>query len=508
MNAGIRDLRDWLGAVEELGELHHVRETVDWDEEMTAINYLVGKMPDAPALLFENIKGYSQDYRVLLNMLGNSPDRIALALRLPTGRGVMETIKLARESLKRRIPPKVIDPKDAPVNENVRLGDDVDVRQFPAPKMWPLDGGRYIGTADAIITRDPDTGVINVGTYRQMIHNGKEVGFYSSPGKDVRLHREKWWAQGKPCEVAAVYGVDPLLFIVGSQGFPKTVSEYEYAGGIQGEPIEVVKGTVTDLLIPARAEIVIEGIARPDVTRMEGPFGEFTGYYGRPEADTPVIEVKAVHYRNKPILTSSLMSDHPSCDIGLLYGIAKSARVWDDLDNLGITGIKGVYAYPSSASGFGMVVISMQQQYAGHAPQVLALAAQCPGAAYYTKWIIAVDEDVDPTDFDQVIWAMSTRCNPTEDIDILRNTWSTWLDPTQNPPEERPYGSKALVNACKEHRYIDVFSQRSKITEAMYKRVCSRWGELGLSGQPPVLTNFETVPSRKVLPEAQKTREA
>jgi 4-hydroxy-3-polyprenylbenzoate decarboxylase len=102
-----------------------------------------------------------------------------------------------------------------------------------------------------------------------------------------------------------------------------------------------------------------------------------------------------------------------------------------------------------------------------------------------------VDEDVDPTDTNQVLWAMATRCNPAEDIDILRNTWSTWLDPTQNPPEERPYGSKALINACKEHRYLPVFSKRSRLTREMYDRVAARWTKLGLPGEPPVLRSFE-----------------
>ena len=145
--------------------------------------------------------------------------------------------------------------------------------------------------------------------------------------------------------------------------------------------------------------------------------------------------------------------------------IIRSARIWDDLDKLGVPGIQGVYAHPAGAGGFGMTIISLEQRYAGHAAQALALAAQVPGGAYYTKWIIAVDEDIDPTDMDQVIWAMSSRCNPIDDLDILRNTWSTWLDPTQNPPEKRPYGSKALINACKEHRYLPVFSKRTALTK-------------------------------------------
>ncbi len=138
-----------------------------------------------------------------------------------------------------------------------------------------------------------------------------------------------------------------------------------------------------------------------------------------------------------------------------------------------------------------MTTISLEQRYAGHAPQALALAAQCPGGAYFGKWIIAVDDDVDPSDINQVLWAMATRCNPMEDIDILRQTWSTWLDPTQNPPEERPYGSKALINACMEHRYLKSFSKRTKVGRKVYERVAERWTALGFPGAPPKLWALE-----------------
>ena len=184
-----------------------------------------------------------------------------------------------------------------------------------------------------------------------------------------------------------------------------------------------------------------------------------------PKRVARLVEITAVHYRNNPILTNALMADYPSNEQSGFFSIIRSARIWDDLDKLGIPGIQGVYAHPAGAGGFGMTVIALEQRYAGHAAQALALAAQVPGGAYYTKWIIAVDEDVDPTDMDQVIWAMSSRCNPIDDIDILRNTWSTWLDPTQNPPEKRPYGSKALINACKEHRYLPVFSKRTALAQ-------------------------------------------
>jgi UbiD family decarboxylase len=156
-----------------------------------------------------------------------------------------------------------------------------------------------------------------------------------------------------------------------------------------------------------------------------------------------------------------------------------------------VPGICGVYAHPAAASGWGMVVVSVKQLFAGHVAQVLALTAQCPAAAYYTKWIIAVDEDVDPAEINDVLWALSTRCNPSENIDIQRNTWSTGLDPSQGPPEARPYGSKALIDACKPHRYRETFPQSTLLRRTVYERVAQRWTELGLAGEPPTMTAFD-----------------
>lgn len=488
---GFTDLRDWLDKVKEMGELQTITEEVDWEEELAAITYMAAKEKGGPALLFENIKGSPEGFRTLSNILGSSHRRIALTLGLPLDLSTSELIKRTKDFYNNRIPPQIVDKKEAPVNENIVTEKDVNLFLFPAPKMWPLDGGRYIGTADLVITKDPEAGHLNLGTYRQMILSKNEVGFYVSPGKDALLHREKWWKMGKPCEVAAVYGTDPLLFMLGAMGFPKNVSEYDYAGGIKGKPVRVIRGEVTDLLIPADAEIVVEGFSYPNKFKDEGPFGEFTGYYGRPGGETPFIEVKCIHYRSNPILTAALMADHPSCEQNYFFGIMRSARVWNDLDLMGIPGIKGVYSVPAAAGGFGMVVVSMEQRFPGHASQVAALAAQCAGGSYYTKWVVIVDEDVDPTDIEQVIWAMSTRCSPTDDIDILRNTWSTYLDPTRNPPEDRPYGSKALIKACKNFKYLKTFSKRSYLRESTYQSVKEKWDKLGFKGRPPELSFFE-----------------
>lgn len=490
----IRDLREWLGRVSERGELLRIREPVDIDEEMSAMVYLVAKQGVAPAMLFENPRGYEKSSfgaSLLWNMLGASLPRVAISFEEPADTPPIELIRRVKDKLKVRIPPQEVKRSEAAVYQNTVTGRDVDLHQLPVPKHWPLDGGRYAGTADAVFTRDPDTGYLNVGTYRMMIQGRSEAGLYLSPGKDAMQHINRSWKKGEAMPIAAAWGIDPLYMVVGGMTVATNVSEYEHLGGIKGEPVRVVRGTTTDLLFPADAELVVEGLIRPNALKNEGPFGEFTGYYGRPEAPCPLVEITAVHYRTRPILTNALLSEYPSNEESLFIGAARSARIWDDLDKLGISGIRGVYTHPAAAVGMGMTVISLEQRYAGHAAQVLALAAQVPGGSYYTKWIIAVDEDVDPSDMNDVLWAMSTRCHPISDIDILRNTWSTTLDPSQNPAENRPYGSKALINACKEHRYLRTFSKRTALRKATYDRVAARWKELNLPGSIPAVRAFE-----------------
>ena len=263
-------------------------------------------------------------------------------------------------------------------------------------------------------------------------------------------------------------------------------------GGIKGEPIPVIKGKTTDSAccpqtqnlsskeLSSRIRSEVKDLSANSLVITAGPKPAVRS------SKSPPSIIATTRY-----LTNALMADYPSCEQSGFFSIIRSARIWDDLDKLGVPGIQGIYAHPAGAGGFGMTIISLEQRYAGHAAQALALAAQVPGGAYYTKWIIAVDEDIDPTDMDQVIWAMSSRSNPIDDIDILRNTWSTWLDPTQNPPEKRPYGSKALINACKEHRYLPVFSKRTALRKEMYDKVAGEWKKLGLPGQIPTVRAFE-----------------
>ena len=485
-----RDLREWITQLEQKCELQRIDKPVNADEELAAITYMATRGERAKALLFETIAGDLSGSRVLANMLGASKERYALAVGLDPNLSIAEMIAETRGIMSRRVAPVRVPKAEAPVNEIVLRGDDIDLTQFPSPKFWPGDGGRYIGTGDITLTASPDTGRINVGCYRQMLHGPRRVGLYCSPGKHGLLDREAWWKIGKPCEVVVAYGIDPVLFMLAAQVFGAKESELDVAGGMMGRGVDLTDAETVSLPIPARAELVIEGTVREDDLLPEGPLGEFTGYYGRERSPQPVIDVTALHMRRSPILTAALMAKYPSCEIGAYYAIMRSARILDDLERIGVPGVVGAYAHPAAASGWGIVVVSLQQQYAGHVSQVLSLAAQCPAAAYYTKWIIAVDDDVDPTDMNDVMWALSTRCHPAEDIDLIRKTWSTGLDPSQFEMERRPYGSKALIDACKPHRYLKQFPQSTLLRREVYQRVAARWAELGFSEPPPRITTF------------------
>ncbi|PYO03197.1 MAG: UbiD family decarboxylase, partial [Candidatus Rokuibacteriota bacterium] len=307
-----RDLRAWIDAVDRIGQLKRIPDEVSRNEEMGAITYMAHQEINAPTLLFENIKESPRGYRALWNPIGSSYDRFAVAIGEPAGLSVMELVRRCKSKFSVAIPPVIVDGVGQPANENHLRDDKVDIRDFPAARHWAGDGGEYVGTCDAIITRDPDDGWLNVGTYRQMVQSKNQVGLYLSPGKDARLHIERCWARNEACEVVMCWGIDPALFIVACQTFPKTVSELDYAGGLMGRPVELVKGEVTSLVYPARAEIVAEGVIPPDSQKLEGPFGEFTGYYGRPEDLAFLVHVKAVHHRDNPILTHALMADYPA----------------------------------------------------------------------------------------------------------------------------------------------------------------------------------------------------
>lgn len=480
----MRSLRTWIDTLEQQGELHRVSAEVDWDEELTAITYMRAQEPDSPALLFENVEGYD-NRRVLSNILSTSLNRIGHTFNIDTFDTELDLIRQLREAYSKTIPPETV--TDGPVLENTKTGNDIDLYEFPAPKMWPKDGGRYLGTANYTIMRHPEKEWLNTAVYRGMIQGDGRVGLYVSPGKDAREIIDYWWDRGEPCEVAVSYGSDPLPFAMSAMSYGSGTSELDYIGGMYGEPVELVDGRKTDIPFPASAEIVIEGHLEPGETMPEGPFGEFQGYYGRPEDDAYVIDVDAVHHRDDPILTAALMADYPGCEQNLFLGLNKAAQTWDELETVGVSGVEGVYCPPSAHGGFGFTVVSIDQQQPGHARQVAGLVAEFPTSGYINKYIVVVDDDVDPTDMDDVLWAMTTRTDPERDFNFHTDTWSTWLDPAKNPPEERPWGSRVLINATIPSKDYEEFSERTRVGADVYERACDRWEEYGFDDEPPTL---------------------
>src|SRR5581483_6160154 len=275
----VNDLRDWLAIANEYGEIKHIK-GADWNGEIGGLVDMISHQPDPPCLLFDEIKDYPAGYRLLANSAATRK-LAAILLGLPPDLGVTELIAAWRERQRsqgeRTLP--VNEVRDGALFENVLHGGDIDLYRFPAPKWHERDGGRYLGTADMVITRDPDNGSINVGTYRMMIQDRDKIGLYISPGQHGRLHRDKYFARGEAMPVVAVFGMDPVLFLAASRGFPLTTNELEWAGSAKGRPVDVIPGPVTGLPIPAGAEIAIEGYVHPDRLLDEGPFGEFTGYY-------------------------------------------------------------------------------------------------------------------------------------------------------------------------------------------------------------------------------------
>ena len=255
-----RDLREWIALIERNGELQRIGKPVDADEELAAITYMATRNEKARRCC-------SRTSPATAPARACSPTCWARARSATRSRSasipdlsIAEMIAESRTIMNRRIAPVRVPKSKAPVNEVVLRGDDIDLTAFPAPKFWPGDGGRYIGTGDITLTASPDTGRINVGCYRQMLHGPRRVGLYCSPGKHGLLDREAWWKQGKPCEVVAAYGVDPVLFMLAAQVFGSKESEFDVAGGMMGRGIELTDGEIVSLPIPAHAELVIEGM--------------------------------------------------------------------------------------------------------------------------------------------------------------------------------------------------------------------------------------------------------
>lgn len=464
-----KDLREYIGRVEAFGELKRV-DGANWDLEMGAIASITSFKENPPALLFENINGYPSGWRVYCDVF-NGRRRLAAVLNLDPEEPAIEWIKTLKERLGsfKGLAPRVV--PGAPCEENILAGKDVDLYRIPVPRWFEGDGGRYLGTNDIVITRDPDTGWVNLGTYRVQLHDSNTTGIFAEMGKDGRLMMERYWAKGENCPVAVCCGQDPILWIAATQHLPFGHSEYEYAGWMRGAPIDIIKGPLTGLPIPASAEIVIEGEIPPPETerRLEGPFGEWEGYYASGASLQPVIKVKSMMYRNDPILCGL----HRVRPHGGFYfnNLFSCAILWQQMEACGIPDIRGVWQM--EGGGRMIFVISVRQRYPGHAKRAAYIATGGAGS-YGGRFVILVDDDIDPTSTRDVLWAVATRCDPEHDIEILRGGWGANVDPVTILRRDE-MSSRAVIDACRPFHHIQNYPPLVSVSQELKERVTRRW---------------------------------
>ena len=341
--------------------------------------------------------------------------------------------------------------------------------------MWHRrDGGPFIGTGSIVIMRDPDADWVNASIYRVQVHGRNTVTVqFDHAGRHGAIIARKYWDQGRPCPLAVVNGEDPALFIAGFEYLPGGQSEYDFAGAIKGAPIEVHPGPQTGLPIPAHAEIVFEGRLLPmsETSLPEGPFGEFTGYYASQTRPAPVMEVTAVHHRHDPILLGSPPMQPPRFHFGLPF---RAATIWQNLDAAGVIDVVGAWQHVSQL----MTVVALKQRYDGHAKRTALIAA---AHSYMARVVVVVDDDIDPSNLHDVMWAIATRCEPSEQVDIVKNAWSSALDP-RIAPDHKLSGvtshSKLIIDACRPFPWLDKFPPTSALSLAETRAIEDKWGHL------------------------------
>jgi len=474
------EIRKFIEEVRKLGLLKEIL-GADWNLEIGAITDLNAKR-NKYTLLFDEIKGYPKGFRVLTGALLDSK-RVGLVLGLSSNLNDIELAKKLRERLnyasKEYMNYDPIIVNDSPLLENIDKEEKINMFKFPAPKWHEFDGGRYIGTADAVITKDPDSSWINVGTYRVMLVDRKKLAIFMDASHHGRIHMEKYLKRGEKCPVAISFGPPLSLFIFSGMEVPAGVSEYNFAGAVVGDRFKVIQGEITGLPIPAESEIAIEGYITGEMTD-EGPFGEFMGYYAGGKMKSPVIEVERVYYRNNPILLGTAPSI-PPYDYSYFRCPIRSAMIWEMLDRIGVPNVVGVWAHEVGFSR-AFIVISIKQTFAGHATMVGHIVASSPLGAYGGRYIIIVDDDIDPSDLNQVIWAMCTRSDPSNSIDIIPNVPSTPLDPMAERRENvKEYtSSRAIVYAVKPFSKLlkNEFPKEVKPSDDLVKKVTEKWKEI------------------------------
>ena len=472
------DLRSWLLSAEEMGQLQTIRGASS-DLEIGAASQLNYRRRQPRALLFDDIPGHAGGERVLTSSVSN-PALMSMTLGL--GRDLAD--RQLVEALRSRPAAWAATAGDfaavrvetGPVFDNTFGAGDIDLTRFPCPVWHEHDGGAYIGTGCAVVTVDPETGVVNMGAYRiQVQDDGASASINIESGKHGAQHVRRWFEKEGRAPIAASLGHHPVLLVVAGTEVPFGVSEMDYAGAIMGEPLSVVTAPTTGLPIPAFSEIAFEGWLYPDRTRPEGPFGEWTGYYSGGVAPVLTAEITGLFHRNDPVNLGAPPGKPPH-DYSYMRSVMKSAMATDALTESGLAGVAGVWCH-EAGGGRSIIAVAIEQRYAGHSRQAGYLAAQHPVTAYMNRLVITVDDDIDPRNLEEVMWAVSTRCDPARDLEVMRYCWGSRVDPL-GLPGAVPYNSRVLIDACRPFERRGDFPAVVEASAELLQRVAQRWPTL------------------------------
>lgn len=433
-----KDLRDFIRQLEAKGELVRINQPIDTDLEMTEIADRTLRA-GGPALLFENPKNHTMP--VLANLFG-TPERVAMGMGQDSVEALREVGKLLAY-LKEPEPPKGLKDlweklpvfkqvlnmptkvlKKAPCQEVVITGDDVDLSTIPIQRCWPGDVAPLV-TWGLSITKGPHKKRQNLGIYRQqVIGKNKLIMRWLSHRGGALDFRE--WCQtnpGEPYPVSVALGADPATILGAVTPVPDTLSEYAFAGLLRGDKTEVVKSISNDLQVPASAEIVLEGYIAQDEMAPEGPYGDHTGYYNEVD-DFPVFTVTHITHRKDPIYHSTYTGRPP--DEPAILGVALN-EVFVPILQKQFPEIVDFYLPPEGCS-YRLAVVTMKKQYPGHAKRVMMGVWSFLRQFMYTKFVIVCDDDVNARDWNDVIWAITTRMDPARDTVMIENTPIDYLD--------------------------------------------------------------------------------
>ena len=469
-NVAYGDLRGYIACVEELGLLRRVS-GAEAHYELGAVTEVAAGMASCPALLFDQIPGHASGQRVFTNAT-TTPARAALALGIDPGLHPLDALKAWKERRSTLEMHKPVMVEGAEFLKNMARGGEVDLTAFPAPHWHKADGGPFIGSGSVVVMRDPDTNWINASIYRLQVHGRDRITVqFDHPGRHGAIIARKYWERDEACPVAIINGPDPALFIAGFEYLPEGASEYEFAGAIRGEPLGLCRLELTGLPVPAKAEFVFEGHLHPGETLPEGPFGEFTGYYASEARPSPAMRVEAAYWRDDPILLGSPPMKPPRFHFGLPF---RAASMWSQLEASGVTDVVGAWQHVAQL----MTVIAVRQRYAGHAKRAALIAA---AQSYMGRVVVVVDDDVDPSNLADVMWAVTTRAEPSESVDIVRNAWSSALDP-RLAPEARAQGetahSKMIIDACIPFGRLADYPKTSALSIAEAREIEQKWSSV------------------------------